>query len=65
MCHISHVTCQVSDVICHFFVQSGEASRGRVCYQQGLPHLVIRAPEVIDRPGVAGAFLQTASSLIH
>jgi hypothetical protein len=34
-----------------FFIgQSGEASRWRVCYQQGLPRLV-------NRPGVAGAVL--------
>ena len=38
--------------------QSGEACRWRVCYQQGLPRLV-------NRPGVAGAVLQTALSLIN
>ena len=42
-----------------FFLQSGEASRWRVCYQRGLPRLVI------NRPGVAGAVLQTPSLLIH
>ena len=38
--------------------QSGEATRWRVCYQQGLPRLV-------NRPGVAGAVLQTPLSLIN
>ena len=45
MCHVSHVTCHVSQVthILFYFIsfsQSCEASRWRVCYQQGLPHLV-------------------------
>ena len=53
-CHMSRVTCHMSPVTCHiscvrfflnlfiyfFWVQSGEASQGRVCYQRGLPHLV-------------------------
>ena len=49
-CHVSHVTCHMTHVTCHmsfffFFYlkkngQSGGASRWRVCYQQGLPHLV-------------------------
>ena len=34
--------------------QSGRASQWRVCYQRGLPRLV-------NRPGVAGAVLHTAS----
>ena len=46
--HLSPVTCHVSRVTFHmsFFYpekkigQSGEASRWRVCYQQGLPRLV-------------------------
>ena len=43
MCHTSGVTCHVSPVhFCIFekIVQSGGASRWRVCYQQGLPRLV-------------------------
>ena len=51
MCHLSCVTCYVSRVTCHlshviffiiiFFWQSGGSSRRRVCYQRGLPRLVI------------------------
>ena len=57
MCHMSHVTCHVSRVMYHmshvmcqishdfnfnfFFGQSGETSRWRVCYQRGLPRLVL------------------------
>ena len=41
MCHMSGVTCQVSGVMCKiFFLQSGWASRWRVCYQRGLPRIV-------------------------
>ena len=50
-CHVSGVTCQLSHVTCQFFFlffffffflgQSGEASQGRVCYQRGLPRLVL------------------------
>ena len=45
MCHMSCVTCNLaqvtcSHVTCHFFFTIGGASRGRVCYQQGLPGLV-------------------------
>ena len=41
-CHVSHVTCHMSHVTIFvlFFGQSGEADRGRVCYQRGLPRLV-------------------------
>ena len=39
-CHVSHVTCHVSHFFYFFFLQSGEASQGRVCYQRGLPRLV-------------------------
>ena len=52
-CHVSRVTCQVSGVrwqvsfvrwcvlFCLFLIlQSGGASRWRVCYQRGLPRLV-------------------------
>ena len=51
-CHMSHVTCHMSRTTCHmslitcmyifFWGQSGEASRWRVCYQWGLPRLVLR-----------------------
>ena len=46
-CHMSYVTSHVSHVTCHmsffiyFLLQSGEASRCRVCYQQGRPCLVL------------------------
>ena len=48
--HMSRVTCHLSHVIFFFYIliffyvkkngQSGGASRWRVCYQRGLPHLV-------------------------
>ena len=49
MCHVSRVTCHMSHVTRHvsqikfffFFGQSVEAQRGRVCYQRGLPRLVL------------------------
>ena len=51
MCHVSPVMCHMSPVTCHFFCirkisftkigQSGGASRWRVCYQRGLPRLVL------------------------
>ena len=56
-CHVSPVTCHLSPVTCHlshvkiyffFFLllskkneQSGGAGRWRVCYQRGLPRLVL------------------------
>ena len=42
MYHVSHVMCQVSCVTCNmnFFLQCGEASYWRVCYQRDLPCLV-------------------------
>ena len=55
-CHVSCVTCQVSGVTCHvshvmsqvshvfFFVQNGGVSKGRVCYQRGLPRLFSADP---------------------
>ena len=46
--YLSHVRCPLSRVRCHlsrvrrvFFGQSGGASRWRVCYQRGLPRLVL------------------------
>ena len=58
--HMSHVTFRESRVIIIFlfYFLSAGATRRRVCYQRGLPRLVIR-------PGVAGADLQTALSLIN
>ena len=49
MCHMSRVMCHMSQVTCHmsffyfyfFFGQSGEAYWWRVCYQRGLPRLVL------------------------
>ena len=46
-CHMSHVTCHLSPVTCHmshffFFLQNGEVSQWRVCYQRGLPRLVLK-----------------------
>jgi hypothetical protein len=43
MCHMSHGTCRVSYVSLKkkYIGQSGEASRWRVCYQRGLPRLVL------------------------
>ena len=46
-CQLSGVSCQVSGVTCHifyfiiFFLQTVGASRWRVCYQRGLPRLVL------------------------
>ena len=46
-CHVSNVTCHMSRVTCpiffffFFFGKSGGASRWRVCYQRGLPRLVL------------------------
>ena len=47
-CHVSHVTCHMSRVTCHmyfflsfFFWQGGEVYRWWVCYQWGLPRLVL------------------------
>ena len=51
-CHVSPVTCHVSPVTCNFLFfiffilkkigQSGGASCRRVCYQRGLPRLVLQ-----------------------
>ena len=40
-CHVSHVTCHMSRVTCHMSQFFGEAYRWKVCYQRGLPRLVI------------------------
>ena len=45
-CHVSQVRCQVF-VFC--FLQSGRASRGRVCYQRGLPRLVSLTKELVNK----------------
>ena len=55
-CHMSRNTCHVSCVMCHkshdtfFFI--GGASWWRVCYQRGLPHLVLEQP--LATPGLLG-----------
>ena len=43
MCHVPRrVTCHMSRVTCNFFFGlSGEVYRWRVCYQRGLPRLVL------------------------
>ena len=48
-CLVSHVRCQVSHIICHIFSSSfisqiGGASGLRVCYQWGLPRLLLTHP---------------------
>ena len=59
-CHVSHVTCHMSHVKCHmsdfflvllifFFGQNREASQGRVCYQRGLPRLVLSLLYLIQK----------------
>ena len=40
-CHMTCVTCHMSCFLLLFFLQSGEAYRWRVCYQRGLPRLVL------------------------
>ena len=42
MCPMSNVRCHMSLVTRNFFLQSGEVSLLRVCYQQGLFGLVFR-----------------------
>ena len=52
-CDVSHVPCRMSLLFLFlflFFLQSGGASRWRVCYQRGLPRLVL--------PGGWNQFLQ-------
>ena len=44
MCHVLHVLCHVSFFLFFFFRQSGEAYQWRVCYQRGLPRLVLTDP---------------------
>ena len=61
-CHMSHVRCPVSGVEVTFFLESGGTNRWRVCYLQGLPHLVF------NRPSVGRSVLQSPlvnNSLIH
>ena len=55
MCHVSPVTCHLSPVTCHMFfcflfykkkmVKSAGASWWMVCYQRGLPRLVLKEEE--------------------
>ena len=52
MFHMSHITCQVSHVRCkesQFFIQSGGASRWRVCYHWCLPCLVLKLSNQFKR----------------
>ena len=69
--HVSHVTCHVSHVIIFsssFSGQSGEAYRWRVCYQRGLPRLVLISVDKLNFYGFwpvgpqfsAGLSLQTS-----
>ena len=44
MCHVSRVTRHASHVI--FFLLSDETYLWRVCYQLGLPHLVLEGLEI-------------------
>ena len=71
---VSGVTCQVSHVRCGFFyvffLHSVGAIRWKVCYQQGLPCLVLCTCKhnifiVIDRPGTAWPVKKTLLLLIH
>ena len=41
MCHMSCVTCHLSHITSSFFGQRVGASQWRVCYQRGLPRLVV------------------------
>ena len=58
MCHMSPVTCHMSRVTCHIFLFfyttfffNGGASWLRVCYQQGLPRLVLCLNKHMYRQG--------------
>ena len=52
-CHVHiYVTCHMSHFLFIFFSgKSGEAYRWRVCYQRGLPHLVLKESQTIQRRG--------------
>ena len=57
---VSHVTCQVSHIHCIFSVGGGQndgASKWRVCYQRGLPRLVL----LQDRVGIPGIPMKVKS----
>ena len=47
MCHVSRVSCHIS-FFSSFFLQSGEASWWRVCYQRGLPRLVFLLQQILN-----------------
>ena len=52
MCHMSYVMCQMSCVPCHFVMsheltKNGGACHWIVCYQRGLPHLVLLVSPVV------------------
>ena len=59
MCHMSGVRCQVSHVT-FFLGQSGGASPSRICYQRGLPRLVLG-----QTPHFLGEKLNTRTNTIH
>ena len=59
-CHMSNVRCQVSGVkknSSSFFFsgQSGAASRWRVCYQRGLPRLVLHLIKTCTKYSKSGS----------
>ena len=57
MCHMSRVSCRMSRVTYNFFYdRDGEAYRWRVCYQRGLPCLVLDAQASQDDMIVIGFF---------
>ena len=47
---MSGIMCHVSRVFLCVFLQSGGASRWRVCYQRGLPRLVSETSGLITMP---------------
>ena len=50
-CHMSHVKCNIYFYL-FFFRQSGQTYRWRVCYQRGLPRLVLKLfdPKYLTSP---------------
>ena len=57
-CHMSGVTCHVSGVKCNYYIYIFFWKVVECVLSMGPPH-------VVNRPGVAGAVLYTASSYIH
>ena len=56
MCHVPCVMCYVSYVIYIFFLQSGWVGWLRLCYQQGLPRLVLNV-FLIKNPLIPNIYL--------